>query len=315
MGELGTVGGGEVGRERRRIGRRRAEGCGEFGAPSLEFGEAAGDVWRAETIGEGVDQVGNAALDRVQVPLVLIVVTLGLSDLLSPRLRKGRGEAFEQFGLDTVGNWENETKCHPLIALATTKDVQDAILADPKREAIVDVICFRYWWQTDKGLFAPKGGQNLSPRQFERKWDGGSPTDEDLAAMAAGYRPRFPDKVVIASGEDERLRGSWAFLCAGGSMPDLPATTDAKLLAAIPQMQPWVEVSGPNRWALREPGKQILIYSGDNAPAELDLSAESGVFHVNDVNERTGAATEAGTVQAGGKVKLPDSKVVWLVKE
>ena len=223
--------------------------------------------------------------------------------------------AFEQFWLDTVEAWENETKFHPLIALAATKDVQDAILADPKRAAVVDMICFRYWWQTDKGLFAPKGGQNLSPRQFERKWNGGTPTDENLAAMAAEYRPRFPDKVVIASGEDEKLHCSWAFLCAGGSMPDLPATTDAGLLAAIPVMQPWTEASGPNRWALREPGRQILIYSGDQAPAELDLSAESGTFRVNVVDPQTGRVTPGETVQAGKKVKCPAGAVVWLVKE
>lgn len=246
---------------------------------------------------------------------------------------------FEQFWLDTIADWERDAGSagvpagevnsntqhagrgagapgrHPLIALAATKDVQDAILADTKRNLIVNVICFRYWWQTDKGLFAPKGGQNLSPRQFERKWKGGTPTDEDLAAMAAEYRPRFPDKAVIASGEDARLRGSWAFVCAGGSLPDLPATTDIRLLAAIPQMQPWSQVAGQNRWALHEPDKQILIYSGKNAPAELDLSAESGVFRVNVVDARTGKIAPGETVNGGQMIKLPDEPVIWLTKE
>ena len=204
----------------------------------------------------------------------------------------------------------------PLIALAATKDVQDAILADAKRAAIVDVICFRYWWQTDKGLFAPKGGQNLSPRQFERQWKGGTPNDENLAAMAAEYRQKFSDKTVIASGEDEDMsRGAWAFVCAGGSMPNLPRTTDAKLLAAVPRMKPWAEASGGNRWALREPGKQMLIYSGEGASPNLDLSAEAGEFRVYDVNARTGemkAQTE--TIQAGKKVALPGG-VIWLTQE
>ncbi|HEY5346100.1 MAG TPA: DUF6298 domain-containing protein, partial [Verrucomicrobiae bacterium] len=84
--------------------------------------------------------------------------------------------AFEQFWLNTIGDWEHATKNHPLIALAATKNVQDAILDDAKRAAVVDMICFRYWWQTDKGLFAPNGGQNLSPRQLERPWKGGSPS-------------------------------------------------------------------------------------------------------------------------------------------
>jgi hypothetical protein len=224
--------------------------------------------------------------------------------------------AFEQFWLDTIGDWERDTGRKALVALSAPKDVQDAILADPKRSAVVDVICFRYWWQTDKGLFALKGGQNLSPRQFERQWKGGSPNDENLAAMAAEYRPKFPDKAVIASGEDADMgRASWAFVCAGGSLPNLPATTDSKLLAAIPQMKPWATGSGKRQWALREPGKQWLICSGENAAPELDLSTESGSFRVHAVDMRTGEVkTPSETIQAGNKVALPKG-VIWLTRE
>ena len=221
--------------------------------------------------------------------------------------------AFEQFWLDTIAEWEREKSAHPLVALATTKDVQDAILADGRRAPVVDVICFRYWWRTKRGEFAPPGGQNLSPRQFERKWKGGTPTDEDLAMMAAQYRPRFPDKAVIASGEDEDLRGAWAFVCAGGSMPVLPHSTDAKLLAAIPKMQPWLTDNDKKIWALRESGKQYLIYG--RGAAEFDLSTESGSFRVNTVNPTTGRVTSVGSIPAGGRVKLPDATVIWLTKE
>jgi len=224
--------------------------------------------------------------------------------------------AFEQLWLDTIGHWESETKNHPLVALAAAKDVQDAILADAPRRAIVDVICFRYWWQVDGGLFAPQGGINLSPRQFERKWKQGSPNDENLAAMAAEYRQKYADKAVIACGEDEDMsRGAWAFVCAGGSMPNLPATTAGQLLVAIPRMQSWPAASGQNRWALREPGRQILICSGEDAPGELDLTAEPGVFHVKVVDSATGAVTAVNTVTGGARVKLPEAEIVWLVKE
>jgi len=222
--------------------------------------------------------------------------------------------AFEQFWLDTVGEWENDTGRKPLVALSCPKNVQDAILADPKRRAVVDVICFRYWWQTDRGLFAPNGGQNLSPRQFERLWKGGTPSDLNLAAMAAEYRQKFLDKAVIASGEDEDMSHSaWAFLCAGGSLPNLPPTTDATLLAAIPRMQPWPAASGHERWALREAGQQILIHTGDHTP--VDLSAETGRFKVQSVDAETGALSPSSeTVQAGGTVTLPDG-VLWLTRE
>jgi len=179
----------------------------------------------------------------------------------------------------------------------------------------VDVICFRYWWQTDKGLFAPQGGQNLSPRQFERRWKGGTPNDENLAAMAAEYRQKFSDKAVIASGEDEDMsRAAWAFVCAGGSMPNLPATTDAKLLAAIPRMKPWLADAEQNIWALREPGNQILVYAGGGHP-ELDLSAETGAFRIRTVDPETGAVIAGESIRAGAKVKLPEATVLWLVKE
>ncbi len=222
--------------------------------------------------------------------------------------------AFEQFWLDTIGEWERDTARKAIVALSCPKNVQDAILADPERRAVVDVICFRYWWQTDRGIFAPDGGKNLSPRQFERTSKVGTPSDINLATMAAKYRAKYLDKAVIASGEDEDLgRSGWAFVCAGGSMPNLPTTTDASLLAAIPQMQPWPEAAGTGRWALREAGKQILIHTGDNTP--LDLSAERGTFKVQVVDGETGQVQEqTQTVQGGGKVRLPNG-VVWLTRK
>jgi hypothetical protein len=222
---------------------------------------------------------------------------------------------FVQFWLDTIGDWENETGHHPLIALAAPKNVQDAILADTTRATIVDIIAFRYWWQTDKGLFSPPGGQNLSPRQFERQWKGGSPSDENLAAMAAEYRAKFPSKPVIAASEQgfNFSHSGWAFACAGGSMPNLPRTTNTKLLAAIPQMQPWLADNKNRIWALRQPGKQMLIFRGNGG--ELDLSTESGAFRTYVVNRETGEVSPSSTIEAGGTVKLPDETLVWLVKQ
>ncbi len=57
---------------------------------------------------------------------------------------------FVQFWLDTIAEWETETHQHPTIALCCTKDVQDAILADPVRSKIVNVIDMKYWWYTGK---------------------------------------------------------------------------------------------------------------------------------------------------------------------
>jgi hypothetical protein len=221
---------------------------------------------------------------------------------------------FMELWLDTIAAWKTERSrrgvtTNPLIALSATKDVQDAVLNSPKRSGIVDVIDFRYWWRTDKGEFAPPGGKNLAPRQFERQSRVGRPNDQNLAAMAAEYRGNFPGKPLLC---DFDVAG-WAWVCAGGSMPRLPKTTDSKLLLAIPRMQPWAEASKDGCWVLREPGKQILAYLGSKA--ELDLSGEAGSFRVTVVDPKTGEITPGENVAAGSKVKLPSSAIIWLMKQ
>ena len=106
---------------------------------------------------------------------------------------------FMQFWLDVVTEWEAETGHRPLIALSAPKDVQDAILADAKRAAVIDVIDLTYWWRTANGEeFAPKGGQNLAPRQHLRLWKGGKPSAATISAAARDYRAKFPGKAVIS---------------------------------------------------------------------------------------------------------------------
>jgi hypothetical protein len=218
---------------------------------------------------------------------------------------------FMQFWLDTIAEWEKANSGRaPLVALSCTKDVQDAILADPKRSGTVDVIDFRYWWRTDKGEFAPPGGKNLAPRQFERQWRGGRPTDANLASMAAEYRAKFPAKPLLCDFD----AASWAWLCAGGSLPRLPKTTDAKLLAAIPQMSPVTELSGAGFSVLSEPGRQVLIYRA-KSNVELKLNPSAGSYRVHVVDPRTGSVTAGDLVSLGNDLKLPEATIVWLVKE
>lgn len=105
---------------------------------------------------------------------------------------------FMQFWLDTVAEWEHETGRHPLIALSACKDVQDAILADPVRAPVVDVIDLTYWFRTSAGrLYAPAGGTDLAPRQHQRLWKQGRPSAAAIAAMAREYREKYPGKAVI----------------------------------------------------------------------------------------------------------------------
>ena len=103
---------------------------------------------------------------------------------------------FVQFWLDVIAEWEKETGQQVWVALSTTKDVQDAILSDPVRSKTVDIIDIRYWYYHTTGLYAPKGGQHLSPRQHARQLQGGEVTEAEVRKAMDEYRTKYPDKWV-----------------------------------------------------------------------------------------------------------------------
>jgi hypothetical protein len=105
---------------------------------------------------------------------------------------------FVQFWLDTIGEWEKETGKQALTALSCTYDVQEAILSDPARAAVVDVIDIRYWSPgPDGNASGPQGGINLAPRQ--QGWGSVSGNSRTLRPTIEQYRRRFPEKAVICS--------------------------------------------------------------------------------------------------------------------
>jgi len=218
---------------------------------------------------------------------------------------------FVEFWLDTIAEWQRETARNPLVALSCTKDVQDAILDDPERSRVVDVVDFRYWWVADRGVFAPRGGQNLAPRQFERQWKGGRPNDVHLAAMAGEYRQRFPDKAIICDFDS----AGWAFACAGGSMPRLPAATDPSVLEAIPRMRPWIRPeTPPGQQALADGHRAFLIWSSSQEPLQLDLDPARR-YIASWIDPETGRIARTQEVAGGRRISLAmpfQPAVLWL---
>ncbi len=106
--------------------------------------------------------------------------------------------AFVQFWLDTIGQWEKETGKQVLTALSCTYDVQEAILNDPARAVVVDVIDIRYWSPGPDGAASgPRGGINLSPRQ--QGWGSVRGNGGALQSTIERYRSHFPEKAVICS--------------------------------------------------------------------------------------------------------------------
>jgi hypothetical protein len=178
------------------------------------------------------------------------------------------------------------------------------------------VIDFKYWWRVGENEYAPKGGQNLAPRQHEREWKGGRPADTDLAGMAAQYRARYPNKAVLCDFD----KAGWAFVAAGGSVPNLPRTTEPRLLAALPRMTPWKEAMTDRQWALSEPGRNYLIHAAASRTVGIDLpGGASDRFTVCTVHPETGAAMLAGECRAGAPIVLrkptDQPTTFWLMRE
>lgn len=194
---------------------------------------------------------------------------------------------FVQFWLDVVKGWEKETGRKPLIGLSATKDVQDAILADKARADVVDVIDIRYWhYQEDGTAYAPKGGQNLAPRQHARLLKPKRTSFEQVYRAVSEYKQKFPAKAVMYSGDGYDQHG-WAVFMAGGSLPVLPKLDEGFLKDAA-GMKP--ERSSNGLYVLKgETGR--IVYS-EKGQAKIELE-EKGLGVVRYINPRNGEVMDA----------------------
>ncbi len=142
---------------------------------------------------------------------------------------------FMEFWLDCIAEWEKETGRHAVVALSATKDVQDAILNDPRRAAVVDVIDIRYWhYRADGTVYAPEGGKNLAPRQHARKMPVGKTGYREVYRAVSEYRAKYPGKAVLFYAQNYPDYG-WAVLMGGGSCPVLHVD-DERFLKDVPYM-------------------------------------------------------------------------------
>lgn len=197
---------------------------------------------------------------------------------------------FVQFWLDMIAEWEMENGKNALVALSTTKDVQDAILADKSRAAVVDIIDIRYWHYQENGtVYAPEGGQNLAPRQHARLLKPKRTSVEQVYRAVKEYKQKFPEKAVMYSG-DSYDRFGWASLMAGGSLAVLPKISDAEFLKKAKEMQP-VEIPGTNEkvWALGNKNGEMILYGEAAEVAKVDLSKAPGSKISRWIDPRTGA--------------------------
>lgn len=225
--------------------------------------------------------------------------------------------SFVQFWLDVIKEWEKEKKKNVWVGLSTTKDVQDAILADASRAATVDVIDIRYWhYQANGTTYAPVGGQNLAPRQHARLLNPKRSSFDQVYRAVSEYRQQFPEKAVMYSGDGYDAFG-WAVLLAGGSMASIPTVADRQFLKDLSTMKPLAS-SSPQQWVSGNANVGFVIYT-ESAEASLDLTQVPHSYTLRFISPKTGEMTTSAEEVKGGTVvtvKNPTgtASVIWLKK-
>ena len=191
---------------------------------------------------------------------------------------------FVQFWLDVIAEWETETGKKATIALSTTKDVQDSILNDPKRSAIVDIIDIRYWhYKNDGSVYAPLGGLNLAPRQHARLMKVGKVTFNEAYKAVNEYRTKFPNKAVTYFTENYPDM-AWAVLMAGGSCPSLPVLDNEFLKAAA--LMEVKDVKSDKYKMLVKSGTGIIIFT--QSKSEIPIQLEQGKYQLKYIDSKSG---------------------------
>ncbi|WP_435138329.1 DUF6298 domain-containing protein [Formosa sp. A9] len=216
---------------------------------------------------------------------------------------------FMQFWLDEAQHWKNENADNTLVGLAATKDVQDAILNDAKREKTVDVIDIKYWhYREDGSVYAPEGGKNLAPRQHARKMKTGKETAEQVYRAVLEYRNTYPEKAVLYS-TNAAPRFGWAVLMAGGSLPSIPKVEVNAFNSIVATAKPKINSNYKDAvWCLENPGKSYVLYFAKAHTYTLDLSNARGTFSVYWVNAKDGKVISKTKIKGKSNIQLEQPK-------
>ncbi|MGY2132986.1 DUF6298 domain-containing protein [Hymenobacter sp. HD11105] len=195
---------------------------------------------------------------------------------------------FQQFFQRTVAEWESQNKRPVRLVLATSKDITDAILADPALARQVAVIDMRYWqYRPDSTLWAPAGGQNLAFREmvgrdFRLSGDAAPPTTPQQAyRQVREYRERFPDKAVVAwhngvgqlpafmAGAAQVLTQNPTAGHGQGRVTDrtaFDAFVQTHLATVLPTLQPAATLATDSTWALATPSREVVMLYSQTGP-------------------------------------------------
>ncbi len=227
---------------------------------------------------------------------------------------------FVQFWLDVVAEWERENNKHVLVMLPGTKEVQDAILNDPKRSAVVDAIDVIQWqYRSDGSLYAPAGGVSLAERQYLRIFDPGESSFDQIYRAVTEFHAKFPGKAIVYSRKGVRT-ADWASFMGGGSLASLQGLRaenffeDAAKMEVIAMKNPLAK-----QVALGKTGEGYIVY-GETERLNIDLSNDKYNYKLIWINPLNGEMKSAPDRVAGLKLTTLEapfkgSAVAWLSKK
>ncbi|HUA59526.1 MAG TPA: DUF6298 domain-containing protein, partial [Verrucomicrobiae bacterium] len=224
--------------------------------------------------------------------------------------------------------------------LATSKDITDAILANPARAGQVAVIDMRYWqYKKDGTLWAPKGGENLAFREmigrdFGRAGD--QPPDTtpyQVYRQVREYHDKYPNiaivawhggagpiPVLMAGGAEALMRNPSAGQGQGTVVDRTPLDpfVQKNLAGVLMKMQPrdGVTENAETEWCLADDANtSVLLYSLQGDAIRLK-KALAGPYQGTWFDPRTGDTKPLGGT-AGTAIAKPDAQawLLWLRRE
>jgi hypothetical protein len=244
--------------------------------------------------------------------------------------------SFQEFFQDTVAEWEKKTGRAVRIELATSKDITDAILADPARARQVAVVDMRYWqYRPDGALWAPPGGKNLAFREaitadFSRGAGDNPPdtTPQQVYRQVREYHDRYPDKAIVAwhsgvgpvpvlmaGGAEALMRNPSAGQGQGKTVDRTPldAFVREHLARSLMNMQPrdgMMADSGTTWCLVDERAETVLVYSLAGASVKFTPSLPRKPYTGLWFDPRTGQTQPAEAVSPLMSKPTPEA---WLL--
>jgi len=225
---------------------------------------------------------------------------------------------FVEFWIDVIMEWEKETGKNATVGLSTTKDVQDAILSDPIRSKVIDLIDIRYWsYRSDGTLYAQPSG-NLAPRQYARIVKSGKRSFDQIYRSVQEYKEKYPDKVIIYS-EKNNHNFPWAVFMAGGSLAGIPEIEEPEFLISAARMKPRVIYGiSSKQWTLSDEERNFIIYTTAKNNIQIDFNNFNGLTKLTWINPKNGKTIIQDEVNINEKPNLKNSYdhpvILWIRK-